>query len=71
MKTVRYYAQTEKFLKAFILSFYKKWLISSVNEFLISTNTLTVLRFHDGNVGTWLGVAHVNTAGGSLGLSLL
>ena len=59
-------------LKIFFLSFSKKWLLSSGSgkKFLTSVNALTVLLFRDGKVGTWLGLTHVNTEGGSLGLSL-
>ena len=54
----------------FILCFSKKWSLSSSNKFFFSANTLAVLLFCGGNVGTWFGLTHVNTEGGSLALSL-
>ena len=42
---------TEKALKSFILSFSKKWSLSSSNKFLTSANALTVLLFRGGSIG--------------------
>ena len=46
------------------------WSLSSGNKFLtFSANALTVLFFCSGNVGTWVGLTHVDTEVGSLALS--
>ena len=66
MKNIRITTTSE----SFILSFSKKWSLSLSNKCLFSANTLTVLLFCGGNVGTWFGLTHVNIEGGSLALSL-
>ena len=54
---------TEKSLRSFILSLFKKWSLSSSNKFLTSASALTVLLFRGGNLKTWLCLTDVNIEG--------
>ena len=56
--------------ESFIFSFSKMWSLSSGDKFLSPANTLTVILFRGGYVGTWFGLTHLNTEGGCLALSL-
>ena len=56
--------------ESFILSFSKMWSLSSGDKLLSPANTLTVILFRGGYVGTWFGLTYLNTEGGCLALSL-
>ena len=67
---LRYYLNEKSWNLLFSLSL-KMVALIRYNKFLNSANAFMVLLFCGGNVETWLGLMHVNTEGGSLGLGNL